>query len=379
MKIIPLLCLLFVSVSVLGQNSSLINPQNTVVTANYAGVLFNVTNNNTSGNTVAISGTTFSKSGGAGVAGFANSSTNNTHTYGIYGQNNSDVRGYGVYGSHLGAGDGVRGESNGGFGVSGNGSIGVDGVGSTTGVYGFSLSGTGGFFSSTNGYALITGFGNVGIGTSTPTEKLNITGNVLTEGSGGGFRFNDRLNNVKGYQWYATGGNAYLYRHHATLGNVISVFENGNVGIGRDPNALYKLDVNGDIRANATVYTSDIRLKKDFSKLNASLSKLAKLDGYHYYWKDAARGKDLQTGVIAQEVEKIFPELVSTDDNGYKSVNYIGFIPHLIESVKVLKNENEALKLKNDQTTAALAEVLVRLDKLEANKTDKKGFQEAKK
>ena len=218
MKIIPLLCLLFVSVSVLGQNSSLINPQNTVVTANYAGVLFNVTNNNTSGNTVAISGTTFSKSGGAGVTGFANSSTNNTHTYGIYGQNNSDVRGYGVYGSHLGAGDGVRGESSGGFGVSGNGSIGVDGVGSTTGVYGFSLSGTGGFFSSTNGYALITGFGNVGIGTSTPTEKLNITGNVLTEGSGGGFRFNDRLNNVKGYQWYATGGNAYLYRHHATLG-----------------------------------------------------------------------------------------------------------------------------------------------------------------
>jgi hypothetical protein len=55
----------------------------------------------------------------------------------------------------------------------------------------------------------------------------------------------------------------------------------------------------------------------------------------------------MQTGLVAQEVEKLFPELVQTDDKGFKSVNYIGLIPHLIESVKQLTRENEALKTSN--------------------------------
>ncbi|MEO6287821.1 MAG: tail fiber domain-containing protein [Dyadobacter sp.] len=92
------------------------------------------------------------------------------------------------------------------------------------------------------------------------------------------------------------------------------------------------------------ILTSDRRLKRDFSTLNNSLNKITNIKGYHYFMKDQRTDQSLQTGVIAQEVEAIFPELVKTDGEGMKSVNYIGFIPHLIESVKELKAENEGLR-----------------------------------
>ncbi len=65
----------------------------------------------------------------------------------------------------------------------------------------------------------------------------------------------------------------------------------------------------------------------------------------------------LQYGLIAQEVEKIFPELVITESNGYKSVNYLGLIPVLIEAVKELQQrvadkEGEISTLKASNETA---------------------------
>ena len=49
-------------------------------------------------------------------------------------------------------------------------------------------------------------------------------------------------------------------------------------------------------------------------------------------------------GIIAQEVEEVLPELVYTDENGYKSVSYEKLTPVLIEAVKALKSENEELR-----------------------------------
>ncbi len=89
---------------------------------------------------------------------------------------------------------------------------------------------------------------------------------------------------------------------------------------------------------------SDIRLKKNIVPLRNSLDKVIQLNGYQYNWQDANRGSALQSGVLAQEVEKQMPELVVTDAEGDKAVNYNGLIPYLIESVKELKKENEELK-----------------------------------
>ncbi len=52
----------------------------------------------------------------------------------------------------------------------------------------------------------------------------------------------------------------------------------------------------------------------------------------------------MQTGLIAQEIEKLMPELVNTDSEGIMSVNYSGLIPYLIEAIKELKKENETIK-----------------------------------
>lgn len=93
---------------------------------------------------------------------------------------------------------------------------------------------------------------------------------------------------------------------------------------------------------------SDLRLKKELAPLRESKSRLLGLTGYHYRWKDPGRSEAMQTGLVAQEVEKVFPELVETDAQGQKSVNYIGLIPHLIEAIKDLQKENEQMKARLD-------------------------------
>ena len=111
---------------------------------------------------------------------------------------------------------------------------------------------------------------------------------------------------------------------------------NGNFGV-NTTNPIYTLDVTGsgrftsDLYANAFYYSSDKRLKKDIQTLNNSLKKIEKLRGVSFSWKNSNKA---QVGLIAQEVEKVYPELVNTNSKGYKSVEYGNLIAPLIESVK---------------------------------------------
>jgi hypothetical protein len=70
------------------------------------------------------------------------------------------------------------------------------------------------------------------------------------------------------------------------------------------------LAVNGNTRANAYYYNSDRRYKSDIVALSSPLKNLLKISGYHYY--STLEKKDTM-GVIAQEVEAVYPELVQTD------------------------------------------------------------------
>jgi hypothetical protein len=84
------------------------------------------------------------------------------------------------------------------------------------------------------------------------------------------------------------------------------------VGIGTT-NPGYKLDVNGTIRGCGITDSSDIRLKNDVQPLQNDLDKILNLQGVSYYWNDSeAHGDRKQVVVIAQEVEKVYPELVET-------------------------------------------------------------------
>lgn len=90
--------------------------------------------------------------------------------------------------------------------------------------------------------------------------------------------------------------------------------------------------------------SSDARLKTGIAPISNAMSMLQRLNGYHYLWKDSARGTALQTGLLAQEVEAVMPELVTTDNEGMKAVNYNGLIPYLIEANKELLQRVESLE-----------------------------------
>ncbi len=110
-----------------------------------------------------------------------------------------------------------------------------------------------------------------------------------------------------------------------------------------------ELSVIGDIEYTGTITdVSDRRLKNNITPLNkdgALLEKVASIDTYSFTMKDDADNRK-EFGVIAQEIEKIFPELVHTakDEAGTKSVNYVGLIGPMIEATKELKAENDTLK-----------------------------------
>lgn len=118
-----------------------------------------------------------------------------------------------------------------------------------------------------------------------------------------------------------------------------SYINGGYLGIGLlDPQMA--LHVNGDVRANAYYYNSDRRLKTDISVLDNALDAIRSLRGYRFIWKES---KQASIGLIAQEVEKIFPDLVTTDVNGIKSVQYGNLVAPLIEAVRTLADRVDSL------------------------------------
>ena len=101
----------------------------------------------------------------------------------------------------------------------------------------------------------------------------------------------------------------------------------------------------GDVVA---FYSSDERLKDNIAPIENSLDKVGQLKGYEFDWndkQDVYEGHDV--GVIAQEVEKVVPELVQTRDDGYKAVKYEKIVPLLINAINELKAEIEELKSIN--------------------------------
>ena len=116
-------------------------------------------------------------------------------------------------------------------------------------------------------------------------------------------------------------------------------------------------------------------MKKEITTINGALDKVLKLRGVTYYWKNreemaAAKGENpdslvygygdnLQIGVIAQELEEVLPELVNTDSQGFKSVDYVGIAPVLIEAIKELKAEKDDLQKQVDELRK-MVEVLMK-------------------
>lgn len=170
--------------------------------------------------------------------------------------------------------------------------------------------------------------GSVGIGTLTPSDTLTVNGSISgtvisINPSGGG----------------ATGINvAASELNFPVSGGKMTMYKTSSPGSGFD---LYVL---GNVRAGAFFYNSDKTLKTNILSLDSSdsLSKILNLQGVSFNWKADGR-KDM--GLIAQDVEKVFPDIVSTDKStGLKSVEYGNLVAPLIEAVKAQQKEIDALK-----------------------------------
>ena len=118
-----------------------------------------------------------------------------------------------------------------------------------------------------------------------------------------------------------------------------------------------RFDINNGIHVTGTIQatddivayaSSDERLKNEITPIPYALEKINNISGNSFVWntdkQDIYKGKDY--GVIAQEIEKILPELVTTKENGYKAVKYDKLVSLLIEGIKELSVEVNELKEK---------------------------------
>jgi len=108
----------------------------------------------------------------------------------------------------------------------------------------------------------------------------------------------------------------------------------GNVSIAMDVSSITgNLGVSGTVTAADFNTTSDISLKQNINVIDSALSKISQLNGYTFNWKNNDKEA---VGIMAQEVEKVLPQIVATGEDGYKKVSYDSLIPLLIEAVKEL-------------------------------------------
>jgi hypothetical protein len=222
--------------------------------------------------------------------------------------------------------------------------------------------------------------GNVGIGTTIPNARLTIN-NGLANGSGvsldvtgsGDVKLTDGGSIFFGEYSYA----ASTYIRGFDNGNVLEVVSNGassatfkstGVGIGTTPS--YRLDVSGSARITGSLAvgniapsatagridaendvvafsTSDMRFKTNITPISNALEKITQIGGYEFDWipnqeLHGFEGHDV--GVIAQEIEKVLPEVVKERDNGYKAVKYEKIVPLLIEAIKEQQKQIDELK-----------------------------------
>jgi uncharacterized delta-60 repeat protein len=143
-------------------------------------------------------------------------------------------------------------------------------------------------------------------------------------------------------------GSSQITLSSTTGGSTTSNVQFGSLGVGMAASGTDgRIDATNDIVAYSS---SDIRFKENITPIQNALSKINQIGGYEFDWNEETKldhgyeGHDI--GVIAQEIEKIAPELVQTRENGYKAVKYDKLISILIEGIKELSEKVSQLEKK---------------------------------
>jgi len=119
----------------------------------------------------------------------------------------------------------------------------------------------------------------------------------------------------------------------------LTLSQNGSVGIKKAPDTQFTLDVNGPVRTTSFTPPSDLRYKKNIATIPNAIDKVTRLRGVSFDWRQEefpelnfSKGRNL--GFIAQEIKEVLPEVVSQDNKGYYSVAYSNVVPVLVEAIK---------------------------------------------
>jgi hypothetical protein len=184
---------------------------------------------------------------------------------------------------------------------------------------------------------------------------------IISDSAGGSMEFYDESGSDVWLKVETDGEGGDMTFYDSTGIGSIMLSSNGEVGVGTTTPS-YKLDVEGDIECTVLHETSDDRLKTNVRTLDNALDKVERLRGVSFEWNDEAESVgatpgNKQIGVLASEVEQVFPELVSTPDNGYKSVDYTKLTVVLIEAMKEMNKKIATLQDENRELTSRIREI----------------------
>lgn len=233
-----------------------------------------------------------------------------------------------------------------------------------------------------SGFTPIANFlssGAIGIGTTAPAELLHVNGSFRAGPSQGGSNF---------VRIYGDGDDSRIM-HYSNNVESAGIYVNGFTGTAQaelelrtkrtqDATALtrVKIDADGTCR-NASgnwALLSDRRLKQDIEPIDgaAALRSLLALRGVTFVYTDEARAQnDLlpagsRRGFVAQEVEQVFPDWVSTGSDGFKSITELGVTALTVESLRELDAVGKSLQAENQALRAQNDDLRQRLEALEA-------------
>jgi len=201
--------------------------------------------------------------------------------------------------------------------------------------------------------------GFVGIGGNTPSYLFDVRKNtvsgaiarfsainphVIIESSTAGpavLHFKPNQTGNKSGQFKVTAGEGYNFRWS---NDAASTAEVSYMTLDTSTTGGGDLTVKGDIIAYGA--PSDERYKENIKPIESALDKVEKLQGVTFDWKESDSILDIKEdiGFIAQDVQKVVPELVRENEDGKLSLRYQGITPILLEAIKELKAEIEELK-----------------------------------
>jgi hypothetical protein len=249
------------------------------------------------------------------------------------------------------------------------------------------------FLSVINAQIKVDSIGRLKVGMERPNQDRDNVVNLMIFGKNGEYKAGGKLSfgdfgNYVNSSWnvfigeYGTTDTDQLWLH-GKLGTYFTYGNSSSVWGYYDVNEGNAFRFNCDVYSSGIKLTSDERLKENIRPLNESLSLLQQLNGVSYFlktptmrtsiniqsagdnsslsekekqdmaffekWeKDLQNSKNLRKGFVAQELRKVFPELVSEDKEGMLSVDYIGLIPVIVESIKeqqqIIDAQSEKIK-----------------------------------